>query len=118
MLAGKLKPQGRIFIDTPKQFWLYPMTRILAPSLHRKLLRGTVGGTHLQIWSKRSFDMTIKASGLRIAKYREISEYTLPAEVYLHNMGVRNPLLVFAGRLFHRNAKWLARNKIVCVLQA
>ena len=33
-LSLKLKPKGKIFIDTPKQFWIYPITKILSKSIN------------------------------------------------------------------------------------
>lgn len=115
-LAGKLKPGGKVFIDTPKQFWIYPFTKSVSKSLYGKVLRGTVSTYHLQIWSRKSFEFVVRESGLRISKYRESSEYTMPSDFYLTNMGINNPLLRLAGRVFYGNASWLARNKIVCVL--
>lgn len=115
-LAGKLKPEGRIFIDTPKQFWLYPATKLASKSLYAKILRGTVSIYHLQIWSRKAFEMTVRAAGLTVEKYQETSEYTMPANFYMRNMGVTNPVIKFAGRIFYRNAKYLAKNKIMCVL--
>jgi len=115
-LASKLKPGGKVFIDTPKQFWIYPFTKLVSRPLYSKVLRGTVSTYHLQIWSKKSFDLVVQESGLRISKYEESSEYTMPSAFYLNNMGITNPLLRLAGRVFYANARWLARNKIVCVL--
>lgn len=115
-LADKLKPNGRIFIDTPKQFWLYPATKLTSKSLYTKILRGTVSIYHLQIWSRKAVEMVVAASGLGIEKYQETSEYTMPARFYLRNMGITNPVLRLAGSLFYRNAKHLAKNKIMCVL--
>ena len=115
-LAGKLTPNGQMFIDTPKQFWIYPVTKKLSRSLHKKILKGTVSTAHLQIWSKRAFELVVRESGLSIRKYDEISEYTMPANFYLESMGVRNPLIRFAGRVFYGNAKWLAKNKILSVV--
>jgi SAM-dependent methyltransferase len=117
-LAGKLKPGGRIFIDTPKQFWIYPITKLLSSALYTKVLRGTVSEAHLQIWSKPSFERVVDAAGLSIARYEEASEYTMAPDFYLNNMGIRNPLIRLAGRLFYRNARYLARNKILAVLSA
>ena len=115
-LAGKLKTGGKLFIDTPKQFWIFPLTRLVSNSLYKKVLRGTVSTRHLQIWSKKSFKLAVGESGFQINKYAETSEYTMPAEFYMKNMAVTNPILKLAGRLFYGNAKWLAKNKIVCVL--
>ena len=51
-----------------------------------------------------------------LSKYEEQSEYTMPADFYMRNMGINNPILRFTGRVFYGNAKRLAHNKIVCVL--
>jgi 2-polyprenyl-3-methyl-5-hydroxy-6-metoxy-1,4-benzoquinol methylase len=116
-LAGKLKDGGRLFIDTPKQFWLYPVLRALNAKLYTKLLVGTVSRSHLQIWSRPAFELAVREGGFRIARYEEISEYTQPADFYLRNMGITNPLVKLAGRIFYRYARYLARNKIVCTLE-
>lgn len=115
-LAGKLKTGGKLFIDTPKQFWIYPLTKLISKSLHAKVLRGTVSTFHLQIWSKQSFELVVHGSGLKIEKYEESSEYTMPADFYMKTMGIKNPILRLAGRVFYGNAKRLAKNKIVSVL--
>jgi 2-polyprenyl-3-methyl-5-hydroxy-6-metoxy-1,4-benzoquinol methylase len=115
-LAGKLNTNGKMFIDTPKQFWIYPFTKLVSKSLYTKVLRGTVSKAHLQIWSKKAFELVVHNSGLEINKYEESSEYTMPAEFYMKNMGIKNPLVRIAGHTFYGNAKWLAKNKIVCVL--
>ena len=117
-LAGKLKTGGKLFIDTPKQFWIYAFTKLMSKSLYTKVLRGTVSTAHLQIWSRKSFEFVVRESGLKVRKYEESSEYTMPADFYLDNMGIRNPILRFAGRVFYGNARWLAKNKIVCVLSS
>lgn len=115
-LAGKLKTGGRLFVDTPKQFWIYPLARLVSQSLYTRVLRGTVSTAHLQIWSRQSFELVVLESGLKIDKYEESSEYTMPADFYMKNMGITNPILRLAGRVFYGNAKWLANNKIVSVL--
>lgn len=117
-LAGKLKPGGKIFIDSPKQFWLYPLARVISKKLYAKLLRGTVSPMHLQIWTRRAFQIAIREGGLAIDRYRETGEYTMPADYYLRNMGVTHPLLRAAGRLFYAGGRRVARNKIFCVLSA
>jgi len=114
-LAGKLKNGGELFIDTPKQFWIYPITKLLSKLLYTKVLKGTVSTAHLQIWSKKSFELVVQESGLKINKYEESSEYTMPADFYMKNMGIKNPILKLGGKIFYGNAKWLAKNKIVCV---
>lgn len=115
-LVAKLKPEGRIFIDTPKQFWIYPFAKAVSSTLYTKVLRGTVTIYHLQIWSRKAFNMITARSGLSIVRYCETSEYTMPPNFYLDNMGIKNPLMRFLGRLFYTNAKYLAKNKIMCVL--
>lgn len=115
-LAGKLKPDGRIFIDTPKQFWIYPIAKMMSGSLYGKILRGTVSASHLQIWSREAFEKVVSEAGLTVEKYHEISEYTMPAHFYLANMGITNPAIKLLGSLFYRNAKYLAKNKIMAVL--
>jgi len=115
-MSGKLKKGGKVFIDTPKQFWIYPFTKLVHRHLYMKILKGTVSASHLQIWSRQSFEMVVRKSGLSITKYEETSEYTMPADFYMKNMGIANPILRMAGRIFYANAKWLAKNKIICVL--
>jgi 2-polyprenyl-3-methyl-5-hydroxy-6-metoxy-1,4-benzoquinol methylase len=117
LMESKLNKNGRIFIDTPKQFWLYPMLRVIAPPVYRKLLRGTVSKAHLQIWSKKSFIQILEKAGLKILKYKELSEFTMPPEYYLKNMNINNALMKLLGLLFYRNAKWMAKNKIMCVCE-
>ena len=115
-LAGKLKPGGKLFIDTPRQFWIYPLTKLVSKSLHTKVLRGTVTKSHLQIWSRGAFEFVVHESGLAIERYEELSEYTMSSDFYLKNMGITNPILRLAGRIFYGNAKRIAKNKIQCVL--
>jgi 2-polyprenyl-3-methyl-5-hydroxy-6-metoxy-1,4-benzoquinol methylase len=115
-LSGKLKPRGRIFIDTPRQFWIYPATRLLSTTLYAKVLRGTVSRAHLQIWSRPAFELVVQAAGLSIHKYAEVSEFTMPGEFYFDNMGVTNRLMRRVGRLFYRSGRYVAKNKIMCVL--
>jgi len=117
LMHNKLKENGRLFIDTPKQFWLYPALRLIAPPLYRKLLKATVSKAHLQIWSKKAFQNILKKQGFKIVKYKELSEFTMPPEHYLKNLGISNPLIYLLGILFYRNAKWIARNKIMCVCE-
>ena len=117
-LLRKLKDGGKICIDTPKQFWIYPVSKLISKSLYAKVLKGTVSEAHHQIWSKKSFELVIRKCGLIISKYVETSEYTMPAEFYMDNMGIKNPLIRLAGRIFYRNAMWLAKNKIMCVLSS
>ncbi len=115
-LSRELRDGGKICIDTPKQFWIYPVSKLISKSLYTKVLKGTVCIEHLQIWSKKSFELVVRKCGLEISKYVEMSEYTMPATFYMSNMEIRNPLLRLAGIIFYNNAKWLAKNKIICVL--
>ena len=117
-LSFKLKSGGKLFIDTPKSFWLYPIAKFFSKPLYQKVLRGTVSAAHLQIWSKKSFDFVVQQSNLNIVKYDEISEYTMPPEFYMKNMGIKNPLIKLVGKIFYANAKWLANNKILAVLSS
>jgi 2-polyprenyl-3-methyl-5-hydroxy-6-metoxy-1,4-benzoquinol methylase len=116
ILSGKLNENGKIFIDTPKQFWLYPILKFVSKDLYTKLLRGTVSTNHLQIWTKDSFEFVVHKSGLLIDKYEEISEYTMQPEFYMKNMNITNPAIYLAGKLFYRGAKYIAKNKIICLL--
>ncbi len=116
VLAKKLKVHGRIFIDTPKTFWIYPFLRATFKSLYEKLCIGTVNNAHLQIWSKRSFEYVVSKAGLKLKRYREISEFTMPPEYYLSNMGINNSIVKVLGRMLHRFAHFLVRNKIMAVL--
>jgi 2-polyprenyl-3-methyl-5-hydroxy-6-metoxy-1,4-benzoquinol methylase len=115
-LSEKLKTGGMIFIDTPKQFWIYPVTQLLSKSLYTKVLKGTVSTAHLQIWTRESFELIVNKCNLSILKYAEESEYTMPADFYMKNMGITNPLIRFIGKLFYKNAKLIAKNKIMSVL--
>ncbi len=115
-LAVKLMPKGVIFIDTPKQFWIYPVTKMFSHSLYHKVLKATVDADHQQIWSRRAFGTIVREIDLVITKYDEISEYTMPSEFYMNNMGIKDPLIRLFGRIFYRNAKFLAKNKIIAVL--
>jgi len=115
-LTAKLRPGGSIFVDTPRHFWLYPLTRQLLQGLHRKLLQGTVSLAHLQIWSERSFRMAVANAGLQVRWYRTLSEFTMPPSYYLDNMKVVNPVVRAAGSAFYKTARFTAMNKIQAVL--
>jgi 2-polyprenyl-3-methyl-5-hydroxy-6-metoxy-1,4-benzoquinol methylase len=117
-LRGKLVSDGRVFIDTPRQFWIYPATKLLWRGLHTKLLRGTVDHDHQQIWSRAAFSHVVREAGFRIAKYVEVSEFTQPASYYLDHMKIRNPLVRVAGVAMYRLGRAVAKNKIVAVLKA
>ena len=116
ILLPKLSDGGKLFIDTPRQFWLYPFLKNINKALYKKLLKGTVTTGHLQIWSKKSFIHVIDKAGFKIHKYAELSEFTREPDYYLKNMGVTNKLIISIGRLFYKNAKYIAKNKIMCAL--
>jgi 2-polyprenyl-3-methyl-5-hydroxy-6-metoxy-1,4-benzoquinol methylase len=117
LLSRKLSEDGRIFIDTPRQFWLYPLLRGIARrSLYPKLLRGTVSTAHLQIWSSRAFEYAVAQAGLRIRKRVRASEFTMRPDFYLDQVKISSPPLRAAGRAFYRLARCAAKNKIWCVL--
>lgn len=117
LLATKLKADSIVFIDTPKQFWIYPLAKLLSKSLYAKLLKGTVDHDHQQIWSRKSFELVARQAGLQIVKYRELSEFTMNPEFYLKNMGITNSIMVSAAKLFYRSATLTANNKIMAVLK-
>jgi hypothetical protein len=48
--------------------------------------------------------------------YREISEFTMPADYYLNNMGIENGLVRLVGTMFYSHAKRLAKNKILALV--
>lgn len=117
VLVSKLSVKGKIFIDTPKQFIIYPIAKIFFKKLYKKILRGTVSEAHLQIWSKKSFELVIRNAGLTVNKYSEISEYTMAPRFYLDNMGISNPVIRVLGHIFYKASKYFAKNKIICVLE-
>jgi len=117
-LRGKLAPDGGIFIDTPRQFWLYPVLRFLPlPSIYEKLLVGTVSKSHLQIWSDRAFQRAITDAGFTAEKLAVSSALTMDADFYLERMGIRGGPLLAMGRLLHAAGRLILRNKIFCVLR-
>ena len=116
-LRGKLVDGGRVFIDTPKHFWLYPVTKVASTTLHTKLLKGTVDFDHQQIWSKSSFYHAVKLAGLKVTKYAEVSEFTQPADYYLNNMEITNPVIRWIGKTTYQLGRVLIKNKIMAVLE-
>lgn len=115
-LKTKLKPNGRVFIDTPCKFWLYYAFKYNFPRLQAKILRGTVDHDHQQIWSMKSFELSAQKAGFQIVKIQTLSEYTQGASYYLDAMGIKNPFFRMAGSLFIYLSPLLARNKIMAVL--
>ena len=116
-LRKKLKKDGKIFIDTPCTFWLYPLTKMFSKKLYKKILEGTVDFDHQQIWTKKSFQIAIKNSGYKISKFHKLSEYTQPPDFYLRNMKIKNPIIKVLGYIFYRLSPLIARNKIMSIIE-
>ena len=117
LLRTKLKPGGKIFIDTPCTFWLYPITKIFSKKIYTKLLRRTVDSDHQQIWTSKSFKISIKRAGFEIIKYKKLSEFTQPADFYLKKMKINNPIILMLGHLFYKYSSFIAKNKIMSVIK-
>ena len=117
-LKNKLKDKNsKIFIDTPKKFWLYEFSSIFSKKLYRKILNGTVDQDHQQIWSKKSFYIATSNSDLKVEKYKELTEFTQPASFYLNSMKIENFYLRLLGKIFYFFAPIIARNKIISILK-
>ena len=118
LLKEKLKDENsRIFIDTPKSFWLYNFLSLVNTKIYKKLLDGTVDQDHQQIWSKKSFYIAVKKSELQVENYNQITEFTQPPEYYLKNMKIKNLLVKIFGHIFYFLAPICAQNKIICTLK-
>ena len=118
LLKNKLiNHKSRIFIDTPKKFWIYDLTSIFSQSIYKKILFGTVDQDHQQIWSKKSYYIVAKNSGLKVDKYKELTEFTQQPSFYLDAMRVNNFYLRLLGKIFYFFAPLIARNKIVSTLK-
>jgi len=116
-LEEKLAAGGRVFINTPKQFWIYPISKLFSKTIYKKVLRGTVSEAHLQIWSFNAFRKIIHESGLEITKYEEAYEMTMDPDYYLKNMGFDNRVIKSVARSLFQLLKIFIRNKIFCVLK-
>jgi len=116
-LQAKLSNNGRIFINTPRQFWIYPISKLFSKTLYKKVLRGTVSEAHLQIWSFNSFRIVIRNSGFDIEKYDEAYEMTMDPDFYLKNMGFDNRFIRFMARSLFSLLKIFIKNKVFCVLK-
>jgi 2-polyprenyl-3-methyl-5-hydroxy-6-metoxy-1,4-benzoquinol methylase len=116
LLGSKLKDDGALFIDTPKQFWIYSFFKFLSQKMYLRLLKGTVSVAHLQIWTPKSFRLSMQQSGFQVVRYREQSEFTMNYNHYLRNMGITGFLGQILGTLFYRSAKYLAKNKIMALV--
>ena len=115
-LRSKLNPFGKIFIDTPCEFWLYPVTKLFSNKIHTQLLEGTVTYDHQQIWTKQSFECIVSKAGLNVQTFVRLSEYTQPASFYLKNMGIQSFFVNLAGQIFFSLSPYIARNKIMSTL--
>lgn len=116
LLNKKLKPDGKIFIDTPCIFWLYPVTKFFSKKIHKKLLNGTVDFDHQQIWNKDCFYKICSDAGLKVLKFKRLSEYTQAPSFYLDNMGIKNPFLRLLGNVFVFLSPLISKNKIMSVI--
>ena len=116
MLREKLNPNGKIFIDPPCSFWLYPVAKFFSKTIYRKLLSGTVDADHQKIWSTKSFYKACSKSGYSVLRYKRLSEYTQPAQFYMKNMGITNPFLRLLDKIFVWLSPLIARNKIMAVI--
>ena len=93
ILEKKLNDDGLIFIDTPRQFWIYPFFKLFNKYIYRKILRGTVSGAHLQIWNEKSFKVSLRNTKLKIFKKKYYTELTQDPEYYVRGMTINNKFL-------------------------
>lgn len=117
ILEKKLNPDGRIFIDTPRQFWIYPFFKKLSKYVYKKILKGTVSKAHLQIWTDKSFDKSIENTDLFIVKKQYYTELTQNPEYYLRSMKINNVVLRKIILIFVSFFLFTFRNKILAVLK-
>lgn len=117
LLRTKLRPAGTIFIDTPRQFWIYPFFKYLFRPIYRKIIRGTVSKSHQQIWSDKSFIKSVQLSNLKIQKISYLSELTMDTDLYLQQMGIKFKPIKLLIRLFSRPLVSTFYNKIYCILK-
>jgi len=117
ILRGKLNSNGTIFVDTPRQFWIYPLFRLLNNYIYKKILKGTVSRAHLQIWTNRSFQISLEKSNLKIVKKKYYSELTQDPAYYVKGMSINNKFLkniiLFSTTIF----LFTFKNKIFAVLK-
>ena len=118
LLKKKLKDENsKIFIDTPKSFWLYSFVSLINSKIYKKLLEGTVDQDHQQIWSKKSFYIAVTKAGLKVENYNQITEFTQPPQYYLKNMKIKNIFIKIVGHIFYFFAPICAQNKIISTLK-
>jgi hypothetical protein len=65
--------------------------------------------------TRKSFKLVLTGAELKVCKYREAMEYTMPAQHYLDSMKINNRIIRFAGEAFYV-VKWLSRNKIMALV--
>ena len=116
-LYSKLTTGGKIFIDTPRQFWIYPFFKLILKPIYNKILKGTVSKSHLQIWSKKSFNMSVALSGLKIKKVDYFSELTMDTSVYLRQMNLDYTILRLFVKFFAYPLIYTFKNKIYAILE-
>ena len=116
-LRKKLNPSGIIFVDTPKQFWIYPFFNTIFKPIYKKILKGTVSKSHLQIWSNKSFEKSVKLSKLKIKRIDFLSELTMDTDIYLKQMGLDFLLLKLFVRIISQPLIFTFKNKIYAVLE-
>jgi 2-polyprenyl-3-methyl-5-hydroxy-6-metoxy-1,4-benzoquinol methylase len=116
-LKNKLKPNGILFIDTPRQMWLYPVLNFFSSTLYNQLLKGTVSLSHLQIWSKTSFRLVAKKGGYKIRKYSHVNEFTMNLNHYLRNFGITGYGALVASKLLYKFSSLIFKNKIMAVME-
>jgi 2-polyprenyl-3-methyl-5-hydroxy-6-metoxy-1,4-benzoquinol methylase len=116
-LAGRLKPGGRILVNTPKTVWIFAVLRVLAPALHARMLRGMLTMGHLQLWSRKALERAAARAGLRVVRWKDHSEFTMGPAWYADGLGLRNPLLRGAAHAYYALSPWIGRNKIIALLE-
>tara|TARA_B100001057_G_C22734377_1_gene905175 strand:- start:113 stop:958 length:846 start_codon:yes stop_codon:yes gene_type:complete len=116
LLEKKLEDNGKIFIDTPRQFWIYPLFKFFNSNLYKKILKGTVSRAHLQIWTDHSFQLSLNNTNLKISKKKYFTELTQDTEYYLRGMGIRNKLLKKIILFFTAIFLFSFKNKIIAIL--
>ncbi len=116
-LKAKLNSEGLIFIDTPKHFWIYPFFQFFSKKIYLKLLQGTVSLSHLQIWSLKSFEISVKKAGMKIDKIKLLSEFTMTPDYYLSNMKFKNKFVINFFTFIFFVIKKTFKNKIFSTLK-
>ena len=71
---------------------------------------------HQQIWNKDCFYKICSDAGLKVLKFKRLSEYTQAPSFYLDNMGIKNPFLRLLGNVFVFLSPLISKNKIMSVI--